>query len=79
VASESIAGAYGVAARSGPQGASLISAANDAFIQAMHWAAVGSVIVGLLGVAVVFLWLPKRAPESVPVPEREPELVGSHQ
>jgi len=80
IASESIAGAYGVAAQSGPQGATLISAANDAFIQAMHWAATGSVVVGLFAVAVASIWLPKRAPEPAPpVPAREPELVGSHQ
>jgi MFS family permease len=79
VASESIAGAYGVAAQLGPQGQPLISAANDAFIHAMHWAATGSVVVGLLGVAVVSLWLPKRAPEAAAVQAREPELVGSHQ
>jgi len=78
-ASESIAGAYGVAERLGPAGTSLISAANDAFIQAMHWAATGSVIVGLLGVAVVSIWLPKRAAQAAPVPVAEPELVGSHQ
>ncbi|HEX6681386.1 MAG TPA: MFS transporter [Candidatus Limnocylindrales bacterium] len=78
-ASESVAGAYGVAERMGQGGASLISAANDAFIQAMHWAAVGSVIVGLLGVAVVSIWLPKRAAQVPPVQAVEPELVGSHQ
>jgi hypothetical protein len=80
VASESIAGAYGVADKLGPAGTPLINAANDAFIQAMHWAATGSVVVGLLGVAVVSIWLPKRAAQaSAPVPVPEPELVGSHQ
>lgn len=75
-ASESISGAYGVASKTGDT--SLISAANDAFIQAMHWAALGSVVVGLIGVAVVSIWLPKRAAESpAPLPAREPELVGS--
>jgi MFS transporter, DHA2 family, multidrug resistance protein len=79
VASESIAGTYGVADRLGPGSASLIAAANDAFIQAMHWAATGSVVVGLVGVAVVSIWLPKWAPEPQAMPAREPELVGSHQ
>jgi hypothetical protein len=45
----------------------------------MHWAAIGSVIVGLLGVLVVSLWLPKRSPTPVAVPVRERELVGSPQ
>jgi Na+/melibiose symporter-like transporter len=58
VASESLAGAYAAAGRIGPAGGDLISAANDAFVVGMHWAAVGSAIAALLGAAVVLRWLP---------------------
>ncbi|HEU5111517.1 MAG TPA: MFS transporter, partial [Micromonosporaceae bacterium] len=60
VASESLAGAYAVAARLGEAGGGLIDAANDAFLVGMHWAAVGSAIAALLGAAVVLRWLPGR-------------------
>ncbi|BCJ74103.1 MFS transporter [Catellatospora sp. IY07-71] len=61
VADESIAGAYGVAARLGEAGRPLVDAANDAFVQAMHWAALGSVLVGLIAAVVVLRWMPRRA------------------
>ncbi|WP_117213573.1 MFS transporter [Allorhizocola rhizosphaerae] len=82
-ATESVAGAYGVADRLGAAGAPLVNAANDAFIQAMHWAAVGSFIVGMIGVLVVSVWLPRKSaaatqgPATPPEPTPEPELVGS--
>ncbi|MEU8006898.1 MFS transporter [Catellatospora sp. NPDC049111] len=60
VANESIAGAYGVAANLGPAGGPLVSAANDAFVHAMHWAALGSTLVALIAVAVVLRWMPKQ-------------------
>ena len=60
-AAESISGAYGVAVALGPDAAPLIEAANQAFVTAMHWAAIGSAVVAAAGTAVVLTWLPRRA------------------
>ncbi|WP_213454956.1 MFS transporter [Rhizomonospora bruguierae] len=65
-ATESIAGAYGVAERLGPAGAPLIGAANDAFVVAMHWAAASGATVALLGVLVVLRWMPGRSAAPAP-------------
>jgi MFS family permease len=78
-ASESITGAYGVAAKLPAQAAApLLDSANAAFIQAMHWAAVGSTIVAVFAAVVAVTWLPRK---ETPVPAApavtEPELVGS--
>jgi DHA2 family multidrug resistance protein-like MFS transporter len=80
VASESLASTYAVAANSGRAGAALIAPANDAFVNAMHWAAGGSAIAGLLGAIAVLRWLPGRAvsePAVVPLPEMEARLVDA--
>ncbi|MBX6357835.1 MAG: hypothetical protein IRZ05_18515 [Micromonosporaceae bacterium] len=61
-ARESISGAYGVAEHAGPAGPAVISAANDAFVTAMHWAAAVGTVVALLGVLVSLGWLPGRRP-----------------
>jgi MFS transporter, DHA2 family, multidrug resistance protein len=61
LAKESISGAYGVASHAGPAGAPLISAANDAFVSAMHWASGGSAIISLISIGVVLAWLPHRS------------------
>jgi EmrB/QacA subfamily drug resistance transporter len=66
-ASESVAGTYGVAEAAGPAGQALIAPANAAFIDAMHLTAIFSVAVGLLGVLVVLLWLPRRSAPIGPV------------
>jgi EmrB/QacA subfamily drug resistance transporter len=60
-ARESVSGTYAVAGQAGAQGRALIDAGNDAFIAAMHWAAAGSVVVGVIGIVVVLGWLPRRA------------------
>lgn len=60
-AAESIAGAYGVADQAGAGAPALIEAADRAFVGAMHWAAAGSAVVAAAGVAVVFVFLPRRA------------------
>jgi EmrB/QacA subfamily drug resistance transporter len=60
-ASESISGAYGVAAQVGPSGTPLVAAANDAFVAAMHWAAAGSALVAFASIFVALAWLPRRA------------------
>jgi hypothetical protein len=60
-ASESVAGAYGVAEALGPAGRALIAPANAAFIDAMHLTAIFGAAVGMLGALVVLLWLPRRS------------------
>lgn len=71
-ATESIAGAYGVAERLGPAGGELVDAANDGFVYAMHWASAIGAVVALLGVLVVLRWLPGRgAGQVVEPPVRE--------
>src|SRR3989440_2683193 len=60
-ASESISGAYGAAQHLGGAGRGLIGTANSAFVDAMHAAALGSVVMALVGLAVVLAWLPRRA------------------
>jgi EmrB/QacA subfamily drug resistance transporter len=68
LATESISGAYGVAARLGPTGRDLIGAANDTFVTAMHYAAWGSAITAVLGALVVMTWLPRQAVTHRPAP-----------
>ncbi|MFJ8763683.1 MFS transporter [Streptomyces clavifer] len=72
VAGESIEATLGVAARMGPEGRPLVTAANDAFISAMHVTALGSAAVALIGAVVVGLFLPgrQRLPDGVPAPPR---------
>jgi MFS transporter, DHA2 family, multidrug resistance protein len=66
-ARESISGAYGVAERAGAAAPTVIHTANEAFVAAMHWAAAGSAVVGVLGIGVVLAWLPRRsAPHPAP-------------
>ncbi|ROT33263.1 MFS transporter [Micromonospora sp. HM5-17] len=79
-ARESISAAYAVAERLGPAGSSVIGAANDAFVTAMHWAAGLSTAIVALGVLVVLRWLPGRsAGEQVqpPEPAADPELAAA--
>jgi EmrB/QacA subfamily drug resistance transporter len=81
VATESIAGAHAVAERIAAAGGAeagnaLITAANGAFITAMHSAAVGSAVVGLFGALVSLLWLPSRAAPPAPAAPREPAAAG---
>jgi MFS transporter, DHA2 family, multidrug resistance protein len=80
VARESISGAYGVAAEAGAAGGPLLRAANDAYVAAMHWAAAGSAVVAVLGIAVVLAWLPRRSAPFDIVPGSAPsgpESAGS--
>jgi len=75
-ATESVSGAYAVAERLGAGGAALTSAANEAFVAAMHWAAVGAAVAVAVGVAVVLRWLPGRpsVPAGPPVEPGDPRL-----
>jgi EmrB/QacA subfamily drug resistance transporter len=79
-AAESLAATYAVAADSGPAGAALLDPANGAFVQALHWAAGGSAIAALLGLAAVVRWLPSQAARPapiVPVAQAEARLVDA--
>jgi hypothetical protein len=67
-AKESISGAYGVAEHAGPAAGALVQHANDAFITAMHYASIGSVVVALLGALVALIWLPGKRPATAPAP-----------
>jgi MFS transporter, DHA2 family, multidrug resistance protein len=60
-ASESISGAYGVAAHAGPAGPALVDAADGAFVTAMHWAAGASALVAFVSIFVALKWVPRRA------------------
>jgi len=68
VASSSVSGTYTVAGGLGPRGGALIDAGNAAFVHAMHWAAAGSLLVGLVGTVVVLGWLPRRSVVHTPTP-----------
>jgi MFS transporter, DHA2 family, multidrug resistance protein len=67
-ASESISGGYAVAGRLGAAGRVLIDHVNDAFVQAMHYSAIGSAVVALVGAIVVVVWLPRHSAVPAPVP-----------
>jgi EmrB/QacA subfamily drug resistance transporter len=67
-ARESISGAYGVAEKAGPAGQALISAANDSFVTAMHYASIGSTVFALLGAVVAAVWVPGKRPAAAPAP-----------
>jgi EmrB/QacA subfamily drug resistance transporter len=73
-ANESISGAYGVAPHVGAAGQALIQHANDAFITAMHDAAIGSAVFAVLGAVVAFVWLPGKRPASAPAPSTAESL-----
>jgi DHA2 family multidrug resistance protein-like MFS transporter len=60
-AAESLASTYSAAAQVGPRGLALLSQANDAFMDAMHWTAAGSVLAALIGVAATLRWLPRQS------------------
>ncbi|GAB2569351.1 MFS transporter [Paractinoplanes abujensis] len=67
-ARESISGAYGVAEQAGAAVPQLIPAANSAFLDAMHYASIGSAVFAVLGAVVAFLWLPGKRPADAPKP-----------
>jgi EmrB/QacA subfamily drug resistance transporter len=79
LANGDIAGAYGVAGRLGAAGQPLITAANDAFVQAVHWASWGSTIVALLGALVVLRWMPSKAAFAAPQPPQAPGVEAEPQ
>lgn len=64
-ADESVEATLGAAAHAGPAGAGWVDPAKDAFITAMHYTALGSAIVGAIGAAVVYRWMPRK-PSAAP-------------
>ena len=77
-ASESIAGAHGVAEHMGQAGTPLIAAADHAFVSAMHWAAGGSALIALVALVMTLAWMPRRSAvlpvaAPTPAPETKPE------
>ena len=67
-ARESISGAYGVAEQGGAAAPALIQQANAAFLDGMHYAAIGSMVFALLGAVVALIWLPGKRPAAAPAP-----------
>jgi hypothetical protein len=75
-ARESVAGAYAVAAQAGPAASGLLDQANQAFITAMHYAAVGTLVFALLGTLVAVVWLPGKRPAAPEGAEAEPPALA---
>ncbi|MBP2702549.1 MFS transporter [Microbispora sp. RL4-1S] len=71
VVTESISGAAGVAQQLGARGAAVMNAANDAFVSGIHWAALGSAVVALIGTLVVARWMPGKTTGQAPVAQEE--------
>ncbi|MBO3745657.1 MFS transporter [Streptosporangiaceae bacterium NEAU-GS5] len=72
IANESISGAAGVAEHLGAQGTALLRAADESFVNGMHWSAVIASLIALAGVFVMARWMPgKIAASTVPVREKE--------
>ncbi|MFF2307679.1 MFS transporter [Streptomyces sp. NPDC058128] len=61
-AGESVEATLAVAEKLGPAGRDLVAPAYDAFLDAMHVTALASAVIGLIGAAVVALFLPGRTP-----------------
>ncbi|MFD6755076.1 MULTISPECIES: MFS transporter [Micromonospora] len=76
-AGESISGAYAAAGQLGPTAPQLITAANDAFISAMHWSAALAALVTAAGILVALRWMPTRSGTGAPAAVGEPELAGT--
>jgi hypothetical protein len=57
-----------VAEHAGPAAGALVQHANDAFLTAVHYASIGSVVVALLGALVALIWLPGKRPAAAPAP-----------
>lgn len=77
-AGESIEATLGIAEKLGPRGEPLVGAANDSFLHAMHVTAVCGAGVALIGVVIVWLFLPGRTvvPDRAPVRDDDRETVG---
>ena len=76
-AGQSIAGAYAASGQLGPAAPQLITAANDAFVSAMHWSAALAALVTAGGVLVALRWMPARPGADTPTAVGEPELTSA--
>ncbi|MEU3736006.1 MFS transporter [Streptomyces sp. NPDC032198] len=76
-AGESIEATLGVAAKLGPRGEPLVTAAHDSFLHAMHITALCGAGVALIGVVVVALFLPGRTPQEPEAQKPEADPVGA--
>lgn len=76
-AGESIEATLGVAAKLGPRGEPLVTAAHDSFLHAMHITALCGAGVALIGVVVVALFLPGRTPQEPDAQPKEADPVGA--
>ncbi|MGW0902104.1 MFS transporter [Streptomyces sp. NPDC002853] len=76
-AGESIEATLGVAAKLGPRGEPLVTAAHDSFLHAMHITALCGAGVALIGVVVVALFLPGRTPQEPQAERPEADPVGA--
>ncbi|GAA3173677.1 MULTISPECIES: DHA2 family efflux MFS transporter permease subunit [Streptomyces] len=72
-AGESIEATLGVAARLGPAGQPLVSAAQDAFVHAMHLTALVASGIALIGAVMVAVFLPGRPATAAPVAAPRPD------
>ncbi|MET7727872.1 MFS transporter [Streptomyces mirabilis] len=59
-AGESVQATLAIAQKMGPAGRTLVQPAHDAFLHAMHIAAIGSAAVALVGAVVVLAFLPRK-------------------
>ncbi|MFB6437321.1 MFS transporter [Streptomyces sp. NPDC056411] len=77
-AGESIEATLGLAGRLGPAGRSLVAAADDAFIDAMHVTALSSAAVSVLGAGLVLAFLPgKMGPAPQAAEPRDERRAGA--
>ena len=60
--SSSITATQAFVEKVGPRADALLEPSKDAFVQAMHLAVAGSVVMGAIGVVIALLWLPGRNP-----------------
>ena len=60
----SIAATQAAAQQLGPAGRSLLTAANQSFVHAMHLTSVISFIIAVLGAVVLAIWMPGRRPRA---------------
>jgi hypothetical protein len=79
-ATASIAATQAVAQHLGPAGSPLLTAADHAFVQAMHVTSLISVVIALVGAGVMALWMPGRPsavkPDELPARDAVPASSG---
>lgn len=76
-AGESIMATMGVVQELGAKGQALVQPAFNAFVDGMHVTALVSAVIGLLGVAVVAVWMPGKARPAKHAEHKEPAMSSS--